>query len=125
MKHTLIPLVLVLVGLLVVSNSALQAQGMRLTPKDRADSLRARLSLTDKQTEQVVKIYEEQQLDFEKVRNASAGDREAMRAAMPKIVQKSDEKIEKLLDKEQLKKYEQFKKDRMQRMQGMQGQKPG
>ena len=125
MKHTLIPLVLVLVGLLVVSNSALQAQGMRLTPKDRADSLKARLSLTDKQTEQVVKIYEEQQLDFEKVRNASAGDREAMRAAMPKIVQKSDEKIEKLLDKEQLKKYEQFKKDRMQRMQGMQGQKPG
>lgn len=122
MKQSLGPLLLVLVGLFVISNSALQAQGMRLTPKERADSLKVRLSLTDKQTEQVVKIYEEQQLDFEKVRNASAGDREAMRAAMPKIVQKSDEKIEKLLDKEQLKKYEQFKKDRAQRMQG---QRPG
>ena len=124
MKKTIVPLVLVLVGLLV-SASALQAQGMRMTPKERADSLKVRLSLTDKQTEQVAKIYEEQQLDFEKVRNAAAGDREAMRAAMPKIVQKSDEKIEKLLDKEQLKKYEQFKKERAQRMQGMQGQKPG
>jgi len=122
MKHTLIPLACVLVGLLVLSVSPLQAQGMRLTPKERADSLKVRLSLTDKQTEQVVKIYEEQQLDFEKVRNASAGDREAMRAAMPKIVQKSDEKIEKLLDKEQLKKYQEFKKQRAERLQG---QRPG
>jgi len=122
MKHTLIPLACALVGLLVLSVSPLQAQGMRLTPKERADSLKVRLSLTDKQTEQVVKIYEEQQLDFEKVRNASAGDREAMRAAMPKIVQKSDEKIEKLLDKEQLKKYQEFKKQRAERMQG---QRPG
>ena len=122
MKQTLIPIVLVVLGLLVISSSPLQAQGMRMSPKERADSLKVRLSLTDKQTEQVVKIYEEQQLDFEKVRNASAGDREAMRAAMPKIVQKSDEKIEKLLDKEQSKKYQEFKKQRAERMQG---QRPG
>lgn len=118
MKQTLVPIACVLLGLLVISGSALQAQGMRMSPKERADSLKVRLSLTDKQTEQVVKIYEEQQLDFEKVRNTASGDREAMRAAMPKIVQKSDEKIQKLLDKEQLKKFEEFKKERMQRMQG-------
>ena len=117
MKRSLIPFIVVLLGLLLVSSSALQAQGMRMTPQQRADSLKVRLSLTDKQTEQVVKIYEEQQLDIEKVRNAAAGDREAMRAAGLKIVQKSDEKIEKLLDKEQMKKYEAFKKERAERMQ--------
>lgn len=118
MKPILTPFAFVLLGLLLASSPALQAQGMRMTPKERADTLKARLSLTDKQTEQVVKIYEEQQLDFEKVRKTAAGDREAMRAAMPKIIQRSDEKIEKLLDKEQMKKYEEFKKERSQRMQG-------
>jgi len=117
MKRSLIPFVVVLVGIFIVSSSSLVAQGMRVTPQERADSLKVRLSLTDKQTEQVVKIYEQQQLDFEKARNASSGDREAMRAAMTKIVQKTDAKIEELLDEKQMKKYEAFKKERMERMQ--------
>lgn len=117
MKRSLIPLSVVLVVLSLVSSPALFAQGMRITPEERADTLKARLSLTDKQTEQVVKIYKDQQLDFEKARNASAGDREAMRAAMLKIMQKTDASIEKLLDEKQMKKYEEFKKERMERMQ--------
>ena len=117
MKRSLIPFVAVLVALLVISSSSLFAQGMRMTPQERADTLKVRLSLTDTQTKQVVKIYEQQQLDFEKARNASSGDREAMRAAMTKIVQKTDANIEKLLDEKQLKKYEAFKKERMERMQ--------
>jgi protein CpxP len=117
MKRSLIPFVVVLVGIFIVSSSSLVAQGMRVTPQERADSLKVRLSLTDKQTEQVVKIYEQQQLDFEKARNASSGDREAMRAAMTKIMQKTDAKIEELLDEKQMKKYEAFKKERMERMQ--------
>ena len=117
MKRSLIPLSVVLVVLSLLSSPALFAQGMRITPEERADTLKARLSLTDKQTEQVVKIYKDQQLDFEKARNASAGDREAMRAAMLKIMQKTDASIEKLLDEKQMKKYEEFKKERMERMQ--------
>ena len=117
MKRSLIPLSVVLVVLSLLSSPALFAQGMRITPEERADTLKARLSLTDKQTEQVVKIYKDQQLDFEKARNASAGDREAMRAAMLKIMQKTDASIEKLLVEKQMKKYEEFKKERMERMQ--------
>lgn len=117
MKRTLITLTGFLLGLLLISSSTLQAQGMRITPQERADTLKARLSLNDKQTEQVVKIYEEQQTEFEKMREENMGDRDAMRSAMTDIVQKTDKKIEKLLDKEQMKKFDEFKKERMQRMQ--------
>ena len=118
MKRSLLPIIAVLVGLFVASSTALQAQGMRVTPKERADTLKVRLSLSDKQTEQVVKIFEDQQKEFQKIRESNMGDREAMRTAMTEITQKSDAKIEKLLDKDQMKKYEQWKKERAQRMQG-------
>lgn len=117
MKRTVITLAVLLFGLLVISSATLQAQGMRVTPQERADTLKARLSLNDKQTEQVAKIYEEQQSEFQKMREQNMGDREAMRAAMTEIMQKTDQKIEKLLNKDQLKKYGEFKKERQQRMQ--------
>ena len=117
MKRSMLSLVGVVVGLLVVSSSALVAQGMRISPKDRADTLKVRLDLSDKQTEQVAKIYEEQQTEFQKLREENMGDREAMRSAMTEVMQKTDAKIEKLLNKEQLKKYEAYKKERMERMQ--------
>ncbi len=117
MKRSVFTFVGVVVALLVISSSALVAQGMRISPKDRADTLKVRIGLNDKQTEQVAKIYEEQQTEFQKLREENMGDREAMRAAMTEIMQKTDAKIEKLLDKAQLKKYEAFKKERQERMQ--------
>jgi acyl-CoA reductase-like NAD-dependent aldehyde dehydrogenase len=117
MKRTLLPILAVVAGLLVFSSSALLAQGMRMTPKDRADTLKARLSLSAKQTDEVTKIYEAQQKEFQKLREDNQGDRDAMREGMTKIMQQTDEKIEKLLDKDQLKKYEAYKKERMERMQ--------
>jgi hypothetical protein len=124
MKRTFIPLLAIVLGLLLVSSQALFAQGMRMSPKDRADTLKVRLSLSQKQTDSVLKIYEDQQKEMEKIRTTLQGDREAMRDPMMKLMRQTDEKIEKLLDKDQLKKYEELKKQRMERMQQMQGQKP-
>ena len=70
MKRTFLPLIAVVLGLLLVSSPALFAQGMRMTPKDRTDTLKVRLSLSDKQAESVLKIYEDQQKEMGRSRSS-------------------------------------------------------
>lgn len=98
-----------------------QGRGMMMTPEERAKLLQERLTLTDEQTAKVAKIYEASQKKAMEMMGSFQGDREAARKAMQEMQAKTDKEIEALLTKEQLKKYEAFKKERMQRMQSPRG----
>ncbi|MBM4161977.1 MAG: hypothetical protein FJ217_12885 [Ignavibacteria bacterium] len=100
-----------------------QAQRMRLTPEDQAKRIKDSLTLSDEQTAKVKKIYEAQQAEMMEKMSGAMGDREAMRSAMQEVMAKYDKQIEALLTKEQLKKYEELKKQRQQMRGRMQQQR--
>lgn len=102
-----------------------QGRGMMMTPEERAKQLQERLSLTDEQTAKVTKIFEASQKKAMEMMGSFQGDREAARKAMQEMQAKTDKEIEALLTKEQVKKYEELKKERMQRMQQMQQRRQG
>jgi len=95
-----------------------QAQGMRRSPEERAKQMKERLTLNDEQTKELTKILEDQQKEMMGMMGSFQGDREAAQKAMQELTAKIDKKIEKLLDKEQIKKYEEFKKERAQMRRG-------
>jgi Spy/CpxP family protein refolding chaperone len=94
-----------------------QGRGMMMSPQERAQQLKERIALTDEQTAKVAKILEESQTKMMEMMGSFQGDREAARKAMQEVQAKQDKAIEALLTKDQLKKYEELKKERMQRMQ--------
>ncbi len=90
---------------------------MRLTPEERANQLKVRLSLTDVQTAKVTEIYKNAQEEMEKLREKGQGDRQAMREGMLDIARRTDEQIEELLTPEQKKEFTKVKEERRQMMQ--------
>ncbi len=102
------------------------AQGMRMSPAERAEQLAKRLDLNEEQKAQVTRIYESSQNNMREKMPNLMGDREAMRKAMQEVTVKTDKEIEKILTKEQLKKYSEWKKEREKQMrQRMQGRRDG
>ena len=98
--------------LVALSTTTSMSQGMmRMTPEERAKGLKDSLSLTDKQTEQVVKIFKEMGSRRQAVMD-SLDDPDARREAMMSLMAKTDEKIEVLLTPEQKGKYDTMKKAR-------------
>lgn len=89
-----------------------------MSAEDRAKVLKDSLSLTDDQTKQVQKIYEDSQTEMQNIFQNNMGDRDAMRKAMTELNDKNDKAIEKLLTDEQKTKFEQFKKSRGQMRRG-------
>lgn len=96
------------------------AQGRMMSPEDRAEQLAKRLELNEEQKGKLVKIYQGLQKEMQEKIPDLMGDREAMREAMQKINAKGDKEVEKMLTKEQLAKYGEFKKERQQ-MRGRRG----
>ena len=107
-----------LLALFFTLQQSAQAQGMRRSPEERAKQMKERLTLNDEQTKELTKILEDQQKEMMGMMGSFQGDREAAQKAMQELTAKIDKKIEKLLDKEQIKKYEEFKKERAQMRRG-------
>jgi protein CpxP len=82
------------------------AQPQRMTPQERTDQLAKELSLTDEQKARVLEHFTQEQQVFQKLRDESRGDREAMRAAMGKRREESNKKMKAILTEEQYAKYE-------------------
>ncbi len=144
MKSRNILMSLVLVAMLVVSQQLVLAQeqqqkqapplqgrgqgrgGMMMSPEERAKQLKERLSLSDEQTAQVQKIFEESQKKMMAMRDSLRGDFDAMRKVVQEVTEKTDKDIKTLLTEEQVKKYDEVIKQRQQRMQqGMQQRRQG
>lgn len=104
----------VLFGLLAVVSTAFP-QG-RMDPTERAKMLKERLTLTDEQTIKVTDILTASQAEMQKLRDASGGDREAMRAGMQDLRRKTDAKITALLTEKQKKEFEKLRKEQEEQM---------
>ena len=114
MRHNL--LVFIGVVLLIgISSTNVMAQGMRMSPEDRAKVLKDSLGLSDKQMELVLDLLKEMGSERRALAD-SIQDRDARREAMMSLMAKSDKKIESLLTSEQKEKYEVMKKQREARM---------
>jgi hypothetical protein len=93
-----------------------QGQGMRMSPKQRADTLGKQLGLDTTQVAKVVTIFEKYQKIMADKRNELQGDMDAMRAAMTEIRDNQTKEINALLTKEQAAKYAEILKQQQQRM---------
>lgn len=89
-------------------------QGMRMTPKERAEALAKQLTLDEKTTVKVVAVFEKYQKVMIEKRTELQGDMDAMRTAMTEIREKQNKEIVGLLTEEQAKKYEEILKTQMQ-----------
>jgi aldehyde:ferredoxin oxidoreductase len=103
---------LLVVACVVMMFGTLSAQGMRMSPEERANALKDSLSLDSVQTKQVVAIYKESQQAMMNAFQSSSGDREAMRGTMQEITKKADDKVKALLNDGQKKKFEAIIKNR-------------
>ncbi len=115
-QRWLVPAVFGLMVLLGLQSSF--AQGMRRSPEERAKQLKEQISLTDEQTKKVTDILTESQKIVMAKMQEGTGDRSSMQEFIMKETEKVDKKIEALLDEEQMKKYEEFKKQRQQMRRG-------
>lgn len=107
-------IVVLALGSIVVA-TVLSAQGMRISPEERAKALKDSLNLDSVQTVKVAAIYKESQKSMQDAFQNATGDRESMRGTMQEITKKADDKVKALLNDTQKKKFEQMIKNRPQR----------
>lgn len=93
-----------------------QGQGMRMSPKQRADTLGKQLGLDTTTVVKVAAIFEKYQKVMSDKRAELQGDMDAMRAAMTEIRDAQNKEVVALLTKEQAAKYEEIQKQQQQRM---------
>ena len=117
LRYFIMAMVLILVS---AAGPLVSAQGRMMSPEDRAEQVSKRLVLNEEQKGKLVKVYQAMQKEMQEKMPDLMGDREAMRKAMQDINAKGDKEVEKMLTKEQLAKYEEFKKERQQ-MRGRRG----
>ena len=113
-----------LLGLSLLAVPTASAQFMRMSPEERAKILKDSLALDSAQTVKVTAIMTESQGKMRDAFQAGNGDRDAMRETMTKITGDTDKKIEALLNKDQLAKYEVMKKNRRPMGGGQGGGRP-
>ncbi|MGA3243611.1 MAG: hypothetical protein ABSE41_03270 [Bacteroidota bacterium] len=104
-------------GLLQVAFAQPQGQGMRISPKQRADTLGKQLGLDTATVAKVAAIMEKYQKQMMDKRNELQGDMDSMRAAMMEIRENQTKDIKALLTKAQAAKYDEILKQQQQRMQ--------
>jgi protein CpxP len=103
-------------GLLQVAFAQPQG-GMRMSPKQRADTLGKQLGLDTATVAKLTTIMEKYQKEMMDKRNELQGDMDGMRAAMMEIRDNQTKDIKALLTKEQAAKYDEILKQQQQRMQ--------
>lgn len=102
--------------LLALISGVVLAQPPQNRPERTMERLKEKLSLTKDQEAKIQSLLDKQREAIAKEREEHQGDREAMRAAMMKQRNEIDAEIEKILTKEQKKKYEEYKKERQEMM---------
>ena len=117
LRYFIMAMVLILVS---AAGPLVSAQGRMMSPEDRAEQVSKRLALNEEQKGKLIKVYQALQKEMQEKMPDLMGDREEMRKAMQTINAKGDKEVEKMLTKEQLAKYEEFKKERLQ-MRGRRG----
>jgi hypothetical protein len=110
----------VFAGLLQMAFAQGMGQGMRMSPKERAEALGKQLVLDSVAVAKVTVVMEKYQKIMMDKRNELQGDMEGMRAAMMEVREKQTKEIKGLLTEEQAKKYDEILKEQMQRMQSRQ-----
>ncbi len=126
MRKTGIPKLALVAGVLMATivsvSPAQRMQGMRMSPDERAKILADSLALDSTQTAQVSAIYADQQEQMGKIREEHQGDFEGMRGAMMDLRTKTDDKIMAILSDAQKTKFQELIKNRpMGRMGGPRG----
>ncbi len=118
MNRNSITLIYALVAVFVFTT--LIAQPQRRTPEERTKQLTEQLSLDKKQQAQVLEIYKQNDKKREAMFSdmQGSGDRDAAREKMMKLFEETDKQIEKILTKDQKKKFDDLKKERANRMGG-------
>jgi|WetSurMetagenome_2_1015567.scaffolds.fasta_scaffold214720_1 hypothetical protein len=81
-------------------------------PKDRVSELKKKLELTDDQTKKIESIFEDNHKKMDALFDKDKEDREASRTAMKEIMDNTNNEIEKVLDKNQLAKYQKLVEER-------------
>ena len=105
-------IVFVLMLMLLVSSITVAQPGRGNRAEMTLKKIKEKVGLTDQQTAKVKEILEKSQEKMRKEFETNDGDRSAMREAMQKLMKESDAEIEKLLTKEQGKKFDEYKKER-------------
>ena len=108
---------LLVAGLMQIAFAQGMGQGMRMSPKERAEALGKQLSLDSVTVLKVTAIMEKSQKMMADKREELQGDMDGMRAAMMAIRDSSNKWISALLTPDQAKKYEEVLKQQQQRMQ--------
>ena len=117
---------LIVLGVMVLVAGLLQTsfaqgqgrgQGMRMSPKERAEALGKQLSLDTVTVAKIAVIMDKSQKMMADKREELQGDMDGMRAAMTAIRDSSNKWITAILTPEQAKKYEEVLKEQQQRMQ--------
>jgi periplasmic protein CpxP/Spy len=110
--------ILAMAAATVLLSFMVSAQPARMTPQERTDKMAKDLSLTKEQQAKVLDILTKSQESMKKVRDESNGDREAMRPAMQKLRQESDDQLKKVLTKDQLDTFEKQRSEAQDRQRG-------
>jgi Spy/CpxP family protein refolding chaperone len=105
-------IVFVLMLMLLVSSITVAQPGRGNRTEMTLKKIKEKVGLTEQQTAKVKEILEKSQEKMRKEFETNDGDRSAMREAMQKLMKESDAEIEKLLTKEQGKKFDEYKKER-------------
>lgn len=111
MKSKSVLIGLVALSVIILTEVNIQAQGRRQQGPDRAEILKKELSLTEKQFEQVKDIFTESREEMMKNREEGMGDPEAMMKKFNENNEKTNKKIEPLLNADQKKKFVKIKED--------------
>jgi len=95
----------------------------RMSPEDRAAQLKEALDLTDEQTKEIEKIYQESQEKISQMRDQFDGDRDQMREKMTVYREEINKKIEAILYEDQIERYREYQEERRQFRRDRQGQR--
>jgi len=86
----------------------------RMNPEARATQLKERLSLNDEQTKKVQQIFLESSEKMTEMREQFGDDRSQMRELMMKNREETNNKIEEILNGDQIELYRQFQQEQNQ-----------
>lgn len=111
MKSKSVLIGFVVLSVIILTEINIQAQGRRQQGPDRAEILKKELSLTEKQFEQVKEVFTESREEMMKNREEGMGDPEAMMKKFNENNEKTNKKIESLLNADQKKKFVKIKED--------------
>lgn len=107
--------------ILFVSSSVISAQG-RMSHEERVKQYKERLKLTDDQTKKVDAILKKSEQKRDELRDK--GKMENMREEMTKIMDQTNEQIQKILKPAQKEEFKKMIEERKSRMQGQRRNRP-